>query len=628
MVETRQQAQSSARSGSARQAKSSAGRRQAPSRASAAKKSAVSEKAAGAAARPTAARSSLSGRTAGRTSAGASGGRRLSKKARARRTLTRLCLAMFLLTVLMCILIAVLRDPADQGSTPITELDPTLTSGEVTNDRLRENLIIAGVDVGGKRGSDAAALIEATAAEAFQQDLTVTLPDRTLVLQAAELQASIDATAAVVQAQAWEGDESQTLILPGSVSVNEKYLLEQLQAVADDVYAPAAAPDVVFSDNWLFITVGQDGIKLDTDAARQAIMQALAVCDLSGVTLTYSTVHAGSVDMQALHDQYCTTPVNAFYDETTGEIVRGQVGYQFDVETAQAQVDATPAGQTCTIQLVETNPPITYSFLASLGSMSELASYSREAMGQSAPEPATYEDYPDELGKFSTEYSNNPNRTNNLIRACEIVNGTILQPGEQFSFNGVVGERTAEKGFKEAVAYVGGENVDELGGGVCQVSTTIYNAALLANLQIDERYAHIYESHYVEAGLDATVSWPNPDFKFTNSLSNPIYIEASVSGGYVNVRIMGTSETDNYVVMTTEIISAIDYYQTVYRADSSLSLNEAAVYQGGSNGYTARSYRSIYNKNGSLISTTPESYSNYTRRDRIVLVSTDSPYLD
>ena len=362
------------------------------------------------------------------------------------------------------------------------------------------------------------------------------------------------------------------------------------------------------------------------DGAYQTLMQALSQLQTS-VSLSYGSIPASRVDMQQLYDQYCTTPVNAFYDEANGEIVRGQVGYQFDVAEAQALVDATPAGETTVVQLVETNPEITYSYLASLGSMAELARFSREAMGENAPEPAVYDEFPDQLAAFSTEYSNNPSRTTNLIRACEIVNGTVLQPGEQFSFNGVVGERTAEKGFKEAVAYVGGENVDEIGGGVCQVSTTIYNAVLLANLQVDTRYAHMYEPHYCEVGLDATVSWSSPDFKFTNNTSHALLIEANVYGGYVNIRLMGVKENDNYVVMTTEIMGNIDYYQTVYRADSSLTLNESAVYQGGSNGYTIRSFRNVYSADGTLLSSTLESYSNYTRRDRVVLVAPNSPYL-
>ena len=565
-----------------------------------------------------------------------------------RSRLTALCLVLFLIVIAMCITIAVLHDPAEKtttadsdaslSATRTTDEEPgaeTAVSGDasgtgaaltVSNRRLRDNVIISGVDVSGMRGPDAVEAVSQAAEAAFSAPVSLILPDRTTELRPDLLQATIDATAAVVQAQNWEGDETTPLVLPGEVAANTGYIRAQLEILADQIAADPTAPTVVYSENWLFITIGEPGLALDVDGAFQAIMNALAMMQTE-VSCDYTQVPADPVDMQALYDQYCTTPVNAFYDESAGEIVRGQVGYQFDVAAAQAQIDATPAGQTTVVQLVETNPEITYSYLASLGSMAELAAFSREAMGENAPEPEIYADFPDVLGQFSTEYSNNPSRTNNLIRACETLNGTILQPGELFSFNGTVGERTAEKGYKEAVAYVGGENVDEIGGGVCQVATTIYNAVLLANLQVDTRYAHMYEPHYCEPGLDATVSWSQPDFKFINNTSNPLLIEANVSGGYVNIRLMGVKTDDYNVVMTTEIMGNVDYYQTVYRADSSLSLNESAVYQGGSNGYTIRSFRNVYDSAGNLISSTLESYSNYTRRDRVVLVSPNSPYL-
>ena len=558
-----------------------------------------------------------------------------------------LCLVLFLIVIAMCITIAVLHDPAENTADPgseaslsnlrttdevsgeepaNTEEAETAAAPSVSNRRLRDNVIISGVNVGGMRGPEAVEAVSQAAQAAFAEPVSLVLPDRTTELRADLLQATIDATAAVAQAQNWQGDETTPLVLPGEVIANTGYIRAQLEILADQIATEPTAPTVVYSENWLFITIGEPGVSLDVDGAFQAIMNALALMQTQ-VSCDYTLVPADPVDMQALYDQYCTTPVNAFYDESAGEIVRGQVGYQFDVDAAQAQIDATPAGQTTVVQLVETNPEITYSYLASLGSMAELAAFSREAMGENAPEPATYEDFPDVLGQFSTEYSNNPSRTNNLIRACETLNGTILEPGELFSFNGTVGERTAEKGYKEAVAYVGGENVDEIGGGVCQVATTIYNAVLLANLQVDTRYAHMYEPHYCEPGLDATVSWSQPDFKFINNTSKPLLIEANVSGGYVNIRLMGIKENDYNVVMTTEIMGNVDYYQTVYRADSSLSLNESAVYQGGSNGYTIRSFRNVYDSAGNLISSTLESYSNYTRRDRVVLVSPNSPYL-
>ena len=496
---------------------------------------------------------------------------------------------------------------------------------EVTSGRLPGGVTIAGTDVGGKTGSAAVRAVEKAAAECYQQSLVLRLPDRTVTLTAQELQASMDASAAVARAQAWDGSGG-TLVLAGDVSFAESALRERLEAIREEIEVPAGETVVNCSDNWLFITIGSAGTTLDVDAVITALRERLCMCDMSDLSVEWTEVRPESPDMEEVSEQYCTEPVNAYYDETTGEIVRGIVGWQFDIEEAERLADTAIPGSTVAVELVETNPEIVYNFLASLGSMSELAKYTRDGQLEDV-EPATYEGYPDELSSFRTEYSNNPNRTTNLIKACQAIDGTVLQPGETFSFNGTVGERTAEKGFKEAVAYVSGENATEIGGGVCQVASTIYNAVLLANLEVVERWAHVYEVHYCDPGLDATVYWDAYDFQFRNTTDDPILIEAAVSGGYVNIRLMGTDRDDNYVVMTSEILGAVDHYKTSYKADSTLSLNEAAVYQGGSDGYTVRTYRNLYDSDDLLLSSTPEAYSNYVRRDRVVLVASGSPYL-
>ena len=131
----------------------------------------------------------------------------------------------------------------------------------------------------------------------------------------------------------------------------------------------------------------------------------------------------------------------------------------------------------------------------------------------------------DVLGEFKTEYnSGNTNRSTNIKLAASKINGCIINPGEVFSYNETVGERTIEEGYKDALVYVGGEVANGVGGGICQVSTTLYNACLFANLEIVERTNHSFTPHYVAAGRDATVSWGGPDFKFRNNRNYPVMI--------------------------------------------------------------------------------------------------------
>jgi vancomycin resistance protein YoaR len=158
----------------------------------------------------------------------------------------------------------------------------------------------------------------------------------------------------------------------------------------------------------------------------------------------------------------------------------------------------------------------------------------------------------DVLGHCETKHTQDENRNNNLRRACESMNGVILQPGEVFSYNDTLGPRTKENGYLRAGAYSGWELVQSYGGGICQGSTTIYGAALYADLEIVHRKNHGYMVGYTEPGLDATVNWGGPDFQFRNSSHFPIKIEAEVSDGFVKVTILGTEDRDYYIEMESE----------------------------------------------------------------------------
>lgn len=163
-------------------------------------------------------------------------------------------------------------------------------------------------------------------------------------------------------------------------------------------------------------------------------------------------------------------------------------------------------------------------------------------------EPATGSaDRYETIGYFSTKTTSNKDRNTNVNLACESVNGTILKPGETFSYNECLGPRTPEKGYKEAGAYANGEHVLEYGGGICQVSTTIYNAAIAANIQIDERRGHTYEPSYVTPGNDAAVSYPNPNFIFTNDTGEDLGIRAHFHDQTIEVEFFGVRTLDEGV---------------------------------------------------------------------------------
>jgi len=166
--------------------------------------------------------------------------------------------------------------------------------------------------------------------------------------------------------------------------------------------------------------------------------------------------------------------------------------------------------------------------------------------------------FKDELSSFSTKYNKwDKDRSNNVVLAASKINGVVLGPGDVFSYNQIVGQRTVEQGFKKAHVYMGGKIVDGLGGGICQVSTTLYNTVLFANLEVVERRNHNMLVGYVPPGRDATVSYGSIDFKFKNNYKAPIKILSAASEGKISIKIMGTNEyPGRKIELETEILSS------------------------------------------------------------------------
>ena len=194
-------------------------------------------------------------------------------------------------------------------------------------------------------------------------------------------------------------------------------------------------------------------------------------------------------------------------------------------------------------------------------------------------------------------------------------------PGETFSYNQTVGQRTAAGGYKPAAVYANGEVTTGIGGGICQVSSTLYNSVLLANLEIVARYNHAFNPGYVPAGRDATVSWGGPDFKFKNSRDYPVKIEATVSGGSITIKVWGLKSNDEYEVEIQSYITSYISPSTVQRKDSTMKKGSTKVIESGSSGCRSVCYR-ILKRNGEVVSKTLLSSDSYSPHNRIVAVGT------
>ena len=209
----------------------------------------------------------------------------------------------------------------------------------------------------------------------------------------------------------------------------------------------------------------------------------------------------------------------------------------------------------------------------------------------------------------------------NVSKAASMINGAVLNTGERFSYNEALGYQSAETGWYPAPGYINGKTVDMYGGGVCQVSSTLYYATLLANLKIVTRYCHQFAPGYITWGCDATVSEGAVDFVFENDRDYPIKIVAYDYNNYVTVEIYGTKVDDHYVQMVSKTLDVTDY-KVVEKKTDKLAAGVRKVEQTPYTGYYVKTWRYVYDGNGNLISSDLEAVSDYEARDEIILVGT------
>jgi len=206
------------------------------------------------------------------------------------------------------------------------------------------------------------------------------------------------------------------------------------------------------------------------------------------------------------------------------------------------------------------------------------------------------------LSSFSSNFSSSSyGRSTNITLAVKSINGTLLMPGQSFSFNGTVGQRTAAKGYKPAPVDIGTKVGSDYGGGICQVSTSLYNAVIRSNIKSTERNHHSIPSTYIPLGMDATVDWGNLDYKFTNTLEYPIYIESYVINKKLTFNIYSNSSlTNKSYNLVNEVYDTVQPGPTKYIDDPSLPIGSIVQDQFPLVGYNVRTYKNTI-QNGNVI---------------------------
>ena len=354
-------------------------------------------------------------------------------------------------------------------------------------------------------------------------------------------------------------------------------------------------PSYYISENELILTKGSAGNKLDKDSTKQIIISAINE-EKSSINLPVNSVQPESIDIAKIHDDIYSEPQNATVTKDPYSITVEKKGIDFaiSIEETNNIINSSESNEV-SIPLVYKNAEIT---VADLGQ----------------------DIFANRLSISTTKYdSTNVNRATNLEIAVNKINGTVLAPGEIFSFNKVVGERTAKSGFKEAIIYADGELDYGLGGGICQVSSNLYNTVLKANLEIVERKNHSMTVNYLPIGCDATVSYGSVDFKFKNSRSYPIKIVATINSGVITISIYGIKEENEYTVdIITETLQKEDF-ETVYERTSSVPEGTEIIKQTGKYGYKCSTYKVLY-QNGKIVSKTLLSTDTYKPQKQIVQV--------
>lgn len=380
------------------------------------------------------------------------------------------------------------------------------------------------------------------------------------------------------------------------VKVDEEMLNQVAQNINNSIEGAVVQPDYYQEGEKLIITSGKAGLKVEESALYQEIYKIVKE-GVQGQTIEIPFINAepDAINIEKIHNEVYKKVQDAYYTKEPFTIYPEADGIDFDLENAKTLL--LEQKEQYEIPLIITKP-----------------SKTTKEIGTEA--------FPDLLATFSTKYqASNVNRTTNLRLAANKINGTVLLPGEEFSYNKTVGERTIAAGFKEAAVFNAGRVENGLGGGICQISTTLYDAVVMANLDVTVRRNHQFVTSYVPAGKDATVVWGSQDFKFKNTRKYPVRITATVQGGTATVQVWGLKEEVEYDITIETKKTATIAYTTQYIQDASLPAGQQKVIQEGSNGRKVEAYK-VKRLNGQVISTTLLSKDTYNAMKKIVHVGT------
>jgi vancomycin resistance protein YoaR len=388
---------------------------------------------------------------------------------------------------------------------------------------------------------------------------------------------------------------------------DEIVIRDIIDSFYDKTFVPVKSPEITFNENDVIIDSGHHGESIDKAKLYHTIMEYVEGNKNTKFEIPLVIKQQEKFHLESLYESICTEPLNATVRVSNNEltVVPHKVGRAIDkslLEKALLELNKEEdRREIVPITLIE--PKITEQKLRE--------NMFRDTLG-------TYKTY------YSTESQYNIDRNENLRLALDCIDGITLAPGDTFSFDKTLGERTAEKGYKSAKVFSGGKIVDAVGGGICQVSSTLYNAVLYSDLEILERHNHSFIVNYVPAGYDATVAHQIIDFKFRNSTDWPIKIKGRTTpNNELIIAIEGTNNNlGKMVEYYTEIVKTTEY-NTVYVDDPNILEGKLITRQEGINGYIVDTYK-IIKQDGKEISRYKISTSIYIPLNKEVIRGTNT----
>ena len=478
------------------------------------------------------------------------------------------------------------------------------------NDRIASGISVDGIDLGNKTEEEAKAVLEN--ASFSVRSISITSGGQTLEIQPEEISLGIDPVMTAKKAfgigksKNWISNSvtAYKLLFGGEKlhfvpTVDEKQLSGILYAFGTTINGEYTEYQIEKKDQSVRLIPGIPGQNPDTKKAASEILVSVENGIYQNIPVTLDKINPPEVSEEEIRQKVNAEAQDASYEYQGNEVsIREHVvGMEITDSEFSKKVSEFNRASEVSIEVKTVAPKVTTETLRAKLFNTTLASYATT---------------------YSTKAAN---RASNVALAASRINGTVIPPGETFSYNQTIGDTTLKNGYKVASIYENGKTSEGVGGGICQVSTTLYSAVLYADLKVVERRNHSLTVAYAPKGQDATVSYGAIDFRFQNNMNYPVKVVASTGGGKVTVSIVGTKRDVERTVKITHAVVQTTEPTTKETPDPNLPEGTKKVTSAGRAGYVVDTYKTVI-ENGQEISSGKITRSTYKMVPTEVAVGT------